>query len=288
MITSATVSVGAGRTATSYRHIGTSRGGSTSVGEHGRGACPRASPATRATGIAAPSATRSAGRVCGGGISSAHGSRVAEQVERGADREVAGHHVVELVPRHRERHRHAGADARAVRRGDRRAAGAGRVDEHLAAAVGLEERGRGDGGVEQLGAPGDGPRRARPRRRPSSRRRPARTRARPSRRCVFTAPARPRSASARRTRWAAATAAAKPPSSGGSRSSTRCVGRSRCAASASVGWYSTARWLANHSSVRRSSHSAYDTVALGRLGPDSTVSTKSGVYFGTFFCMNGR
>ena len=47
-----------------------------------------------------------------------------------------------------------------------------------------------------------------------------------------------------------------PSPSGGSRSRTRCVGRSRCAASANVGWYSTARWLANHSNVRRSLHSA--------------------------------
>ena len=28
---------------------------------------------------------------------------------------------------------------------------------------------------------------------------------------------------------------------------------------ASAGWYSTARWFANHSSVRRSLHSAYET-----------------------------
>jgi Recombinase/Recombinase zinc beta ribbon domain len=42
---------------------------------------------------------------------------------------------------------------------------------------------------------------------------------------VLTAPARPQSPSARRTRCATATTAAKSPSAGGSRSSTRCVGR---------------------------------------------------------------
>ena len=35
--------------------------------------------------------------------------------------------------------------------------------------------------------------------------------------------------------------------------------RSGRSASASDGWYSIARWLANHSSVRRSLHRAYDT-----------------------------
>ena len=35
--------------------------------------------------------------------------------------------------------------------------------------------------------------------------------------------------------------------------------RSQRSARTSVGWYSTARWLANHSSVRRSLHRAYDT-----------------------------
>ncbi len=72
---------------------------------------------------------------------------------------------------------------------------------------------------------------------------------------VFTAAASPTPSSAARTSRAAATAAAKSAPGGGSRSST-----SRdawCSPTRSMlGWYSTARWLANQSSVRRSSHSA--------------------------------
>ena len=48
-----------------------------------------------------------------------------------------------------------------------------------------------------------------------------------------------------------------------------------------------ARWLANHSSVRRSLHSAYDTVRLEASAHSGIRSTHSGVYFGRFFCMNG-
>ena len=73
---------------------------------------------------------------------------------------------------------------------------------------------------------------------------------------VLTAPASPESASACRTRRAAATACPNSPPDGGSMSSIRYVGRSSWPARLSVGWYSTARWLANQISVRRSSHSA--------------------------------
>jgi hypothetical protein len=54
-----------------------------------------------------------------------------------------------------------------------------------------------------------------------------------------------------------------------------------------VGWYSTARWFANHSRVRRSLHSAYDTSRFEVSAHSATVRTQDGVYLGTFFCMNG-
>ena len=55
----------------------------------------------------------------------------------------------------------------------------------------------------------------------------------------------------------------------------------------SAGWYSIARWFANQSSVRRSLQSAYGHLALRRLRPEAARSRiQSGVYFGTFFCMN--
>ncbi len=63
--------------------------------------------------------------------------------------------------------------------------------------------------------------------------------------------------------------------------------RSHRSARISVGWYSTARWFANHSSVRRSSHNAYDTSRFDASAQTEVVFTQSGVYFGTFFCMNG-
>ena len=62
--------------------------------------------------------------------------------------------------------------------------------------------------------------------------------------------------------------------------------RSGRSARTRVGWYSTARWLANHSSVRRSLHSAYDTSRFDVSAQSCTVRTHDGVYFGTFFCMN--
>ena len=47
-----------------------------------------------------------------------------------------------------------------------------------------------------------------------------------------------------------------------------------------------ARWLANHSSVLRSLHSAYDTSRFEVSAHIVTVCTQSGMYLGTFFCMN--
>jgi hypothetical protein len=62
--------------------------------------------------------------------------------------------------------------------------------------------------------------------------------------------------------------------------------RSGQSARARAGWYSTARWFANHSSVGRSLHNAYRTSRFDASAQSSTVCTQSGVYFGTFFCMN--
>ena len=75
------------------------------------------------------------------------------------DGEVRGRDGVEVVPLHRERHRRTGPDARAVRGDNRRAADARRVDEDLAAAVLLHERGRRDLRIELLGAHRDRARR---------------------------------------------------------------------------------------------------------------------------------
>ncbi len=62
--------------------------------------------------------------------------------------------------------------------------------------------------------------------------------------------------------------------------------RSGCATVTSDGWYSTARWFANHSRVRRSLPSAYRTSRFDVSAHHVTVSTHSGVYLGRFFCMN--
>ena len=163
---------------------------------------PSCMACTRATGIVWPSSTRSAGSCCGSGICVGPRVAVAEQLERGVHREVAGRDGVEVVPAHRERHRRAGADPRAVGRDDRRPADPRRVDEHLAAAVLLDERGRGDLGIEALGARRDA--RASPRPRPPVM--PASSigtnTCTPLAPLVFTAPSRPTSASACRTRCA--------------------------------------------------------------------------------------
>ena len=103
---------------------------------------------------------------------------------------------------------------------------------------------------------------------------------------VFTPDSRPASVSTCRTSRATETTIGNPLPSGGSRSSTRCVARSSRSRRTSVGWYSTARWLANHSNVRRSLHSAYATSRFDASAHKRSVGTHSGVYFGTFFCMN--
>ena len=80
---------------------------------------------------------------------------------------------------------------------------------------------------------------------------------------VFTAPLSPESSSACWTSRAARTTVAKSAPSGGSRSSTRPVG-SASPTRKNGTWNSTARWLASHSSVRRSSQSTW---AISRCEP---------------------
>src|ERR1700761_8455183 len=93
---------------------------------------------------------------------------------------------------------------------------------------------------------------------------------------VLTAPASPAPDSASRTSLAAATAFPNSPAAGGSMSSTRYEGRSRCPAGASVTWYSTARWLANQVSVGLSSHSAYRTSRCDACAHIETVLIHGG------------
>jgi len=80
---------------------------------------------------------------------------------RGAQGEVGRGNAIELVPRHRERHRHTRPNTWAVGRHHRRPIGPGGIDEHLATALIPDVRGCRQLGVEQLGACGDRPRRCR-------------------------------------------------------------------------------------------------------------------------------
>ena len=73
---------------------------------------------------------------------------------------------------------------------------------------------------------------------------------------VFTAPASPASSSARRTSCAARDHQREAVALGRVEVEHQVRRRAGSPAGISVGWYSTARWLANHSSVRRSLHSA--------------------------------
>ena len=114
---------------------------------------------TRATGIVCPSSTRSGLRCCGFGICVAHGSRSPSCSSAVWMVKSAGVTASRSSQLDRERHGHAGPDARAVRGDNRRAADARRVDEHLAAAVLLHERGRRDLRIELLGAHRDRARR---------------------------------------------------------------------------------------------------------------------------------
>ena len=103
---------------------------------------------------------------------------------------------------------------------------------------------------------------------------------------VFTAPASPESSSACWTSRAARTTVEKSAPSGGSRSRTRPVGSASPIRKKGT-WNSTARWLASHSSVRRSSQSTW---AISRCEPSDqmgAVRTQSGAPLDTLRCMNG-
>ena len=60
---------------------------------------------------------------------------VGQQSRRGMHGEICRRNSMELIPSHRERHRHARPQARAVGRNHRRTTGSGRIDEHLASPV---------------------------------------------------------------------------------------------------------------------------------------------------------
>ncbi len=107
---------------------------------------------------------------------------------------------------------------------------------------------------------------------------------------VFTAAPSPQPSSTSRTSSAVRAARAKPAgpsrSPGGSRSITRWLAWSEPSGTI-AGWYSTARWLASQTRVRRSSHSGYRTSRFEACAHTSVCCTQSGAYDGRFFCMNG-
>ena len=84
---------------------------------------------------------------------------------------------------------------------------------------------------------------------------------------VLTAPARPTSASAWRTRCAARTARPNASADGGSMSSMRWVGWSHSPARTRPGWYSTARWLREPQQRPVVVAQCVGNLALGRFGP---------------------
>ena len=200
----------------------------------------------------------------------------------------AGRMSVEIVPVERERHGRARAQSRAVRRDDGRPAGSGGVDEHLAAAVLLHERGGRD-------ARDRAPRRARRSHgSPPPRPRPALVVDRHEDVHALRAAGLDRTCQAAvgqrlANQWATRDDRGKSSPSGGSRSSTSGSARSRSFGQAPAsGGIRSARWFANHSSVRRSSHRRVATPRASTPRPTcGTVCTQSGVYLGTFFCMNG-
>ena len=204
------------------------------------------------------------------------GVRVREQRKGRAHREVGGRHLVQVLPGEGERDRRTGADPRAVCRDDRGTANSRGVEEHLAAAVRSHESRRRQRRIEALGPHREG---ARGGRGTSSIGVSVigMTTCRPFAPLVFTAPAMPTSASADATRRAAPVARLKGPPSGGSMSSTMWVGRSQRSLRTSVGWYSTARWFANHSRVRRSSQSAYVTSRLEASAHSETGAARGRV-----------
>ena len=79
------------------------------------------------------------------------GVRVAKQVWRGVESEVGWGDIGEIGPRDGERHRRTRSKPWAVRGSDASAASSGGVEKHFAFAIGFDERGRRDGRVERLG-----------------------------------------------------------------------------------------------------------------------------------------
>src|SRR5215472_4519534 len=210
---------------------------------------------TRATGIALPSSIRSALRRCGPGICSAHGSPPpinlaavcsvnpagatrsrSSQVsgnETGTPGRTRGLYAATTVPpptrvesRNTLPARSSRRNAVVVSAGSRRSARA--ATARVAAATSSTVTGASIGTNT----------------------------CRPLAPLVLTSPARPASVKTWRTTCAARTASWNAPEDGGSMSRTRWVGQSQRSARINAAWYSTARWLANHSSVRRSLHSA--------------------------------
>jgi hypothetical protein len=122
----------------------------TSRAGRGPGACPRAWPVPGRPGWCGPRDEVLRQRLrrrqgSGPGIS------VGQQPRRVPHREVPRRHPVQPVPGHRERDRHAGARSRAVGSHHGRAVRPGRVDEHHAAAIGLDERRRREAGIQPRG-----------------------------------------------------------------------------------------------------------------------------------------
>ncbi len=105
---------------------------------------------------------------------------------------------------------------------------------------------------------------------------------------VFTAPESPAPASASRASRATATTWPNSPPSGGSRSSTSPVGSANAPSTTGENGTcsSTARWLASHSSVRRSSTSTWCTSRRVRSDHVATVRTHSGAPLGRSRCTN--
>ena len=253
----------------------------------GRGACPRAWPAPGRPGWRGPPRSSSALRCWGAGICAAHGSPSPSVSQRGVHGEVGRRHVVEVVPADGERHGHAGPDPRAVGGDHGGPADPGRVDEHLAAAVLLHERGRGDRR--------DRAARRAPRWRGSRRPPP------PSDACVVDrdehvhalGPARLDRAVQARRRPAPGARGGRPgrpwrsvaPRAGRGRARDGSCGRDGRPARASGGTRPRAGWRTTAACAGRCTARTTPRASTSRPRT-SPCGPTSGVYFGTFFCMN--
>ena len=193
------------------------------------GACPRAWPRPWRSGWRGPrrrarpaaAAARGAARPTGRGLP-AGPAALCTVKSAGCTRSRSAHATGNDTVR-------AGPGPRAVGRHDGRAAGPGRVEEHLPVAVLPDERGRRQLRVQPLRPGRDRPGRRRRVRARSGRPPAARRRARPWRR--WSSPPRPAqpSRAPRAPAAAAATAGPKPSPAGGSMSRIRKSGWSKCA-----------------------------------------------------------